>query len=227
MADPVLIDLYCGAGGSGVGYKRAGFDVIGVDNVKQPRYPFPMWTGDAIQFLDYLIQTRGLWPNLRAIHASPPCQAFSGAQRIRDRAHPDLIGPTRERLEEIGLPYVIENVPGAPLHDPIMLCGTMFPPMRTYRHRLFEANFELSAPPHGKHVHKQAKMGRAPKDGEWIQVVGHFSGVPYARKAMGIDWMVRNELKEAIPPAYTEYVGRELMKEVERRERLSQEAPAA
>ena len=208
----ILLDLYCGAGGAGKGYVDAGFQVLGVDIAPQPRYPFAFVQMDALEFLDKLLyrKRRGRPIPFLAVHASPPCQAFTNAQKIRCNVHPDLIVPTRERLQELGLPFIIENVPGAPLIDPVMLCGAMFPGLRTYRHRIFEASFELDVPPHPRHVHKQAKMGRPVKDGEWIQVVGNFSGVKLAREAMGIDWMVRDELKEAIPPAYTEYLGGQL-----------------
>lgn len=210
---PRLLDLYCGAGGASKGYADAGFEVVGVDIAPQKRYPFDFRQDDAIWFLDQLIEWKeehgaSLYD---AVHASPPCQAFSRAQRVRSRDHPDLISPTRERLQRLGLPYVIENVPGAPLEDPITLCGGMFPPLRVYRHREFECSFPISAPEHPAHVVKQVKMGRPVEEGDFIQVVGHFSGVKYARRAMGIDWMIREELREAIPPPYTEYVGSQLL----------------
>jgi DNA (cytosine-5)-methyltransferase 1 len=127
--------------------------------------------------------------------------------------HPDFITPAREMLERIGLPYVIENVPGAPLEDPIELCGAMFG-LGTYRHRLFETNFYMDTPEHPKHTAKTTKMGRKPVDGEMMHVVGNFSGVEKAKKAMGIDWMNRDGLRESIPPAYAEYVGHSLMASV-------------
>ena len=114
------------------------------------------------------------------------------------------------------LRYAIENVVGAPLIDPIELCGAMFG-LRTYRHRLFECSFPIKAPTHPEHVAPVRKMGRPVRDGEFMHVVGNFSGVALARKAMGIDWMMRDELREAIPPAYTEFVGRAMMAELNRR----------
>lgn len=206
---PRILDLYCGAGGASKGYADAGFEVVGVDIAPQKNYPYQFVQMDALDFLDRFLLTSRMPGVYRfdAVHASPPCQAFSRAQRVRAREHPDLISPTRERLVALGLPYVIENVPGAPLNDPITLCGGMFPPLRTYRHREFECSFPIFAPAHPPHVHKQVKMGRPVEEGDFIQVVGHFSGVAYARKAMGIEWMTREELREAIPPAYTEYVG--------------------
>lgn len=196
-----------------MGYHRAGYDVWGVDIVPFKRYPFTFVQMDAIKFLDNLIAQRdggGLPIPFTAIHASPPCQAWTAAQRIRQNDHPDLIGPTRERLRKIGLPYIIENVVGAPLEDPFLLCGSMFPGLRVYRHRLFETNFPVTVPGHPQHIWPITKMGRPPREGEFMHVVGNFSGVAAAREAMDIDWMGRNELREAIPPAYTEWVARQI-----------------
>jgi DNA (cytosine-5)-methyltransferase 1 len=149
------------------------------------------------------------------IHASPPCQAYSNAQKIRGRSHPDLIAPLRARIraEAPGVPYVIENVQGAPLIAPTLLCGLMFPGLRVYRHRLFECDpFYFDEPHIGYgHPYEVAKMGRPPRPGQFMHVVGNFSDVRAAREAMGIDWMTRDELREAIPPAYTEYIGARLM----------------
>jgi DNA (cytosine-5)-methyltransferase 1 len=219
---PWLLDLFCCAGGAGVGYARAGFNVIGVDIVPQPHYPFTFVQADALAVLRGQIANLGI-EKFAVVHASPPCQLYSNAQRIRDRDHPDLIGPTRALLAPLGVPYVIENVMGArdEMVDPVMLCGAMFPELRVYRHRLFESSIRLTVPSHPKHVHKQTKMGRTPVEGEFIHVVGNFSGVAYARKAMGIDWMVRDELREAIPPAYTEFIGRQLLNSQEVQNRMS------
>ncbi len=204
MKRPRLLDLFCCAGGAALGYYQAGFDVVGVDIHKQPNYPYEFVQWDALTF-----DLTGF----HAIHASPPCQAFTKAQRIQSNAHPDLIDPIRQRLKAAGVPYVIENVPGAPLIDPIMLCGAMFG-LGTYRHRLFECSFPITAPPHPKHIVPTTKMGRAPQAGEMMHVVGNFSGVKKARSAMRIDHMTRDELREAIPPAYTMYIGRELRKAI-------------
>lgn len=212
---PILLDLFCGAGGAAEGYARAGFEVIGVDIAHQKNYPFAYIHDDALEVLRR-IERDEWWSDIRAIHASPPCQAYTNAQRIQARNHPDLIGPTRNLLDEIGLPYVIENVPGAPLRNPVTLCGAMFPELNVYRHRLFETNWPLEQPAHPEHREPQTKMGRPPKQGERIQVVGNFSGVAEVRKAMGIDWMTRNELSESIPPAYTEWVGVRLMEHIQR-----------
>lgn len=202
---PRILDLFSGAGGAAMGYHRAGFDVVGADIAPQPRYPFEFFQADALEFLT--------WPltEFDAIHASPPCQAYSTAQRISCNLHPELVDQTRELLEQTGLPYVIENVVGAPLRDPVTLCGAMFPELRVYRHRLFEANFPLTVPEHPEHVVPQTKMGRPPKEGEFMHVVGNFSCAKCGREAMDIPWMTRNELSESIPPAYTEFIGRQLL----------------
>lgn len=200
---PRLLDLFCCSGGAGKGYAQAGFEVVGVDIAVQRHYPFEFYQDDA---LDYL---RKHADHFDAFHASPPCQAYTTAQRIRGRVHPDLIGPVRDAFTRIadGRPWVIENVPGAPLQNPIELCGAMFEGLRVYRHRLFESNLVVPVPAHPEHVAPIQKMGRPPTSGEFMHVVGNFSGVEQAREAMGIDWMTRDGLREAIPPAYTNHIG--------------------
>ncbi len=221
-ARPRMLLLFCCQGGGSVGYHRAGYDVVGVDIVPQPRYPFPFVLGDALAVMDTLLAggtitaSDGRAYGLRdfdAIHASPPCQAYSAAQKLQKLLHPELIAPARERLVQSSLPYVIENVCGAraDLHDPILLCGAMFEGLRVYRHRLFESNVPLTAPSHPEHTARQAKMGRRAKPGEWLHVVGNFSGVEEGRAAMGMPWATRKGLSEAVPPAYTEHVGRQLL----------------
>ena len=208
MSRPRLLDLFCCAGGAGVGYERAGFEVVGVDIDPQPHYPLEFVQADAIE---YLSEHAG---EFDAIHASPPCQRYTIAQKIRKNDHPDLVDPTRDLLIASGKPYVIENVVGSPLISPVLLCGAMFPHLNVYRHRLFESNVPFTAPAHPTHRERVTKMGRAPKAGERMHVVGNFSGVAEAKKAMGIDWMVRDELREAIPPAYTHWVGQRLLQHV-------------
>jgi len=203
MKKPRLLDLFCGAGGAGMGYARAGFEVVGVDINPQPRYPFEFCRADAVAFLH---EHGHLFD---AVHASPPCQAYSETRKIQSNDHPELIPPTREALRQCGQMWVIENVPRSPLIDPVELCGAMFG-LRTYRHRLFETSFSVAVPEHPKHSAPQAKMGRPPRDDAFIHVVGNFSGVDYAKAAMGIDWMNRNEMAQAIPPAYTEFLGWQL-----------------
>lgn len=178
-----------------MGLNQAGFKVTGVDIKPQPHYPFDFILGDAMTVsLD----------GFDFIWASPPCQAYSKAQRIRNNNHPDLIGPIRERLQQSGKLWVIENVIGAPLIQPIELCGAMFG-LQVYRHRLFECSFTITPPAHPMHKAPLRKMGRPPSHGEFMHVVGNFSGVQQAREAMGINWMMRDELREAIPPAYAKF----------------------
>ncbi len=201
----ILLDLYCCQGGASRGYADAGFKVVGVDIEPQPRYPHTFIQGDAVAYA----KQHGAFYD--AVHASPPCQGYSDAAMLRGNDHPLLIAETRAALEALGLPYVIENVGGArpELRDPVLLCGEMFG-IRTYRHRLFETNWPLPQPYHPSHVARQAKMGRPPKGGEYIQCVGNFSGVQQGREAMGMPWASRDGLREAIPPAYTRYVGEQL-----------------
>lgn len=200
-----VLDLYCGAGGAAMGYHRVGFEVVGVDINPQPNYPFEFIQADVLDMTSV--------GEFSLIHASPPCQAYSLAQRLQGRQHPDLIPPTRKILVASGLPYVIENVPRSPLKNPVELCGSMFG-LGTYRHRLFETSFPLWRPTHPEHSIPTTKMGRSPRDGEMMHVVGNFSGVANAREAMDIDWMTRDELREAVPPAYTEYVGSVFVQQV-------------
>lgn len=214
MTRPRLLDLYCCAGGAAWGYHQAGFDVVGVDIKPQPRYPFKFIQADALALPNFCLVA------FDAIHASPPCQRFSDLAKRNGNAEewPDLIEPTRALLQEARRPYVIENVEGAPLIEPVVLCGTMFPGTRVIRHRLFETNFPLDAPPHGKHPlvytmdKRKAHYGKL---NEWtspVQVTGGGNcSKAAAADAMGIDWMTKNELNEAIPPAFTRHIGSRLM----------------
>ncbi|SDD60378.1 DNA (cytosine-5)-methyltransferase 1 [Mycolicibacterium neoaurum] len=213
MSRPLLLDLFCGAGGASVGYHRAGFDVIGVDINPQPNYPFKFMRDDAIRLLH---DGSGFVGHFDAIHASPPCQRYSAMSKCRPEIadkYPDLVDPVRELLIQTGLPYVIENVPGAPLREPVMLCGQMFG-QELYRHRLFESNIPIAAPNHPKHVIPASKAGHW-KPGTIMSISGHVSPISKAREVMGIDWMTREELAESIPPAYTEHVGRQLLRSLE------------
>jgi DNA (cytosine-5)-methyltransferase 1 len=195
---PRVLDLFCKAGGAGFGYDLAGFDVVGVDHEPQPHYPFEFILADALTFPLH---------GFDLIHASPVCKGYSATAVLNDVEHPRQVEAVRQRLAASRIPYVIENVDGAPLRDPVVLCGAMFAGLRTYRHRLFEASFPVPQPPEPVHAAPLAKMGRPVRPGEWIQVVGHFSDVAAARTAMGIPWMTRDELAQAIPPAYTRHVG--------------------
>lgn len=220
---PVLLDLFCGAGGLSKGYMDGGFHVIGVDSADlKAQYidPENFYQGDALKVLDTLLLGGTLAdalpgaPNLyksavAAYHASPPCQGYSATKRFNPHLeYPKLIEPVRERFKCLGRPYVIENVETAPLYATVTLCGGMFPDdgLRVYRHRIFETNFPVPQPVHRPHFARQAKMGRQPAAGEFMHVVGHFPNMMYARKAMGISWMRRDELAEAVPPAYSRYL---------------------
>lgn len=209
-----------------MGYHRAGFDVVGVDIDPQPRYPFPFAQDDALAVLRSLLagQTWGLQlADFSAVHASPPCQRFSDLAGRNGNGDdwPDLIEPVRDLLEQTGLPYVIENVEGAPLRDPVMLCGSMFPELRVYRHRLFESNVPLVEPVHEKHreltfTHDKRKRHYGQPldlDTMRVQVTGGGNAPIWAkRQAMGgLHWMTGHEVNEAIPPAYTEYIGTQLL----------------
>ena len=202
---PRLLDLFCGAGGAAVGYHRAGFDVIGVDIADQPHYPFTFHRGDAMT-----------WPldGYDAVHASPPCQAYSVSTAPANRSkHPDLIAPVRDRLRALGVPYVIENVPGAPFEGYwAIVCGSGLGMRRIRRHRMFESNVALLGAP----CHHRANWKVLSVAGHGERGSGRHGGDPdywlAARAAaMGIDFMNRDELSQAIPPAYTEHVGAQLL----------------
>jgi DNA (cytosine-5)-methyltransferase 1 len=220
MSKKLLLDLYCKAGGCSVGYNDAGFEVVGVDIEEQPNYPYKFIKMDAIEFL----KNQDL-STYNVIHASPPCQKFSRIKSLgiarngSYKEHPDLIEPTRELLLKTGKPYVIENVVGAPLINPIILCGSMFKGLKVYRHRQFESNLKLYAPEHIPHKDKtpSAGNGKSPKGFISVCGTGGVKGMnskeilSYWSMAMGINWMNRKELSQAIPPAYTEWIGRQLI----------------
>ena len=193
-----LLDLFCGAGGAGMGYHRAGFEVTGVDIKPQPRYPFTFIQGDALEYL----AAHGA--EYDVIHASPPCQFYSQIQHIvrsKDK-WPELIEPVRELLIASGKPYIIENVEGAPLKIDMMLCGSMFG-LGMIRHRIFETNFNLFSlmPPCNHHADMYDPWHYGTNQREEMSA------------GMGIDWfMTREEVREAIPPAYTEWIGRQLIR---------------
>jgi DNA (cytosine-5)-methyltransferase 1 len=212
---PRLLDLFCGAGGCSVGYNRAGFDVVGVDIQPQPNYPYEFHQADALTFP---------LSGFDAIHASPPCQAYSTvsgrALKGKPRRYPDLIAPVRDRLAATGAPYVIENVVGAPLRDAAQLCGSAFG-LDLHRHRRFESNAAILSTPCSHHWqeprYRSLDSRRAGKLATVVGVHGHlnYSGeLELRERAMGIDWMTHGELVEAIPPAYTEHIGGYLLAEV-------------
>lgn len=196
-----------------MGYYRAGFDVVGVDINPQPNYPFNFMQDDALRVLR---DGCGFVSHFDAIHASPPCQRYSAMSTCRPGLadeYPDLVEPIRDLLIKSGLPYVIENVTGAPLIDPVMLCGQMFG-LELYRHRLFESNVPLVAPEHPPHIIPASKAGHW-VPGTIMGVAGHCAPIAKAREVMGIDWTTRAELAEAIPPAYSEFVGAQLITALE------------
>ena len=231
-----LLDLFCGAGGAAMGYHRAGFtEIVGVDIKPQPHYPFTFVQDDALDYLEGLIFDRAT-TRFDAIHASPPCQAYTtmrhvGKARLVERVrYPELIEVTRDLCRRAGLPYVIENVVGSPL-DRFNLCGSFFG-LGVRRHRLFESNVLLlgqrcrhdpSAWPvagwaRREHRGPIAVYGDHPEDSAIHRrgkdkpgLTRRAATLAVAQRAMGIDWMTWPELTQAIPPAYTEYIGRQLL----------------
>lgn len=207
---PRVLDLFCGAGGAAMGLHRAGFDVVGIDIKPQPRYPFRFIQADALQPPVRLADFDLVW-------ASPPCQRYSIANNIHGRDdHPDHVAATRALLIESGVDYCIENVPGAPLRNPVTLCGLTFG-LGVKRHRWFETNFPVMALPCNGHkgdwvcVFGHTVLERSPMIGRTAKGGPRFRrkhlGTERGREAMGIDWMSRAELSEAIPPAYSEHIG--------------------
>lgn len=205
-----ILDLFCGAGGAAVGLHGAFPDaeITGVDIKPQPRYPFNFVQTDALEFpLD----------GYDFIWASPPCQAYSyGSARWRNdgKEYPDLLAITAGRIRTLGIPYCIKNVTGAhwQMRYPFVLCGLMFD-LRVIRHRWFETNYHVLIPSH-------PECGNAIKDGRAFTVAGHggeSSSYKFAdwKEAMGIDWMHKSELTQAVPPAYSEFIGRQLKRILE------------
>ena len=214
---PLLLDLFCCAGGAAKGYDDVGFDVFGVDVVEQPNYPYPMMVADATAL------PSAVFDQFDAVHASPPCQAYSDLAARNGNADewPQLIEPVRDMLKATDKPYVIENVDGAPLRDYVVLCGTMFHELRVLRHRLFESNFNIFTPPHRPHPlchtldKRKAHYGKTDEWEDFVSVNGGGNcSVAAARDAMGIPWMTKKEINEAIPPAYTRWIGEQLKREV-------------
>jgi DNA (cytosine-5)-methyltransferase 1 len=208
---PRVLDMGCGVGGTSHGYWLAGCDVTGVDIAPQPRFPFTFIQADAAKFL--LENYR----EFDAVTGSPPCQKWSRMSKCRpglSDTYPDLIGPWRTAMQATGLPYVIENVYGAPLRQPVLYCTASFG-KETYRHRFFEASFPLEGVPHSEHLVRASKAGHW-EPGTYVSVAGHCAPMWKAREVMGIDWSTRDELVEAVPPCFTEHVGRQLIAFLER-----------
>lgn len=204
---PICLDLYCGAGGAAVGYARAGFYVIGVDVDDQPNFPFTFYKANAFHIL--------IPEFVSFVHASPVCKGFLKFNTPNEnRNYPDEIPDMRRKLEKSGKSFMIENVLGSPLRNPTLLCGTMFG-LNTARHRLFESNLFLLSPPHNR-CPAHGRHGRHGycEDGKYIFVTGGAAANPRAKEAMGIDWMNGKELSQAIPPAYTEFLGQQILKQI-------------
>ncbi len=205
-----LLDLYCGVGGASVGYARAGFEVTGIDVKHGKRYPYTYIRADVLEIIkdiDYLRQ-------FDVIHASPPCQTHSITQHLRNAqgkstSKIDLIPQTRQALIESGVNYIIENVPGSPLIDPVQLCGSSFG-LKVRRHRLFESNMPIKGSVcnhklQGRPIGVYGSLNdEIPKGGKTATTIDE------ARKAMDMDWAIWTELVEAIPPAFTQYLGEQI-----------------
>lgn len=218
MTRPRLLDLFCGAGGAAMGYHRAGFDVVGVDIAPQPRYPFEFHRGDALNVLNRLILPAYDDPDdwlagtrFDAIHASPPCQDHTRQYVPREHGTGWMLAATRHRAAASGLPWVIENVPGAPMRPDLKLCGCMFGLPKLKRERWFETSwnaFDMRPPCH--HPEPSISVtGTGTPTGTW-KVYGSLKLADF-QQVMGIDWMDRGELSQTIPPAYTEHIGRQLL----------------
>jgi DNA (cytosine-5)-methyltransferase 1 len=215
---PRLLDLFCGAGGATRGYQAAGFHVIGVDIEPQPNYCGDDFIqADVIEFLAEMLERYYPWAPSAAIHASPPCQLYTPLHHRTGRFYSGLVYATRNLLQQTGVPYVIENVPGAPLQNPIRLCGSSLGlganGRQLRRHRLFECSFPVMAPPCAHHGQPVGVYGT----GGGGQMTRGYKGTPEEyREAMGIDWATRAEIAQAIPPAYTEHIGGYLMAAVQK-----------
>jgi len=210
MNKPRLLDLFCKAGGGSMGYHIAGFEVIGVDIKKQKRYPFEFIQADVLD----VFKDKNFLASFDAIAASPPCQTHSSTRHLRNAQGKgtdkvDLIPQTREALVDSGKPYIIENVPGAPLIDPVQCCGSSWD-LKVRRHRLFESNVKLVGSI-CKHKEQGRPVGVYGSMKDEIPGGGHTAKtIEQAREAMGIDWMIWGELVEAIPPMYTWHLGTQL-----------------
>ena len=206
---PRVLDLFCGAGGASMGYILAGYDVTGVDIKHGRRYPWGYIRKNVMTLTPEDLQGFDL------IHASPPCQTYSATKHLRNAqgkttSKQDLVEPVRELLIASGIPYVIENVEGAPLIDPVQLCGSAFG-LKVRRHRLFESSMPLKGT--GCNHKEQGKpVGIYGSMRDEIPGGGHTAKtMDEAYEAMGINWMIWGELVEAIPPAYTHYIGQQIM----------------
>jgi DNA (cytosine-5)-methyltransferase 1 len=211
-------DFYSKAGGMGCGLRKAGWYVIGIDKDPQPRYAGDEFIqGDALK----LLADKRFLAQFDAIHASPPCQKDSQAtlsQRRAGREYPKLIGPTRKLLQASGLPWMMENVPRAPLRPDYVLCGCMFGlgrrdlNLQLRRERKFETSWgprPLALPPHQHWGYSISICGHGTPT--WMRKRTGHVGVAIWREVMGVDWMTREELAEALPVSYGEFMGREML----------------
>lgn len=213
---PLLLDLFCGVGGASVGYHDAGFDVVGVDKNPQPDYPYEFHQMDVAHISPSWIAAR----RFVAAHGSPPCQSQTaltkGTNKGNGVVYPNLIPQTRALFATLGIPTVIENVQGSEVRRDLTLCGEMFG-LDVIRHRYFECSFPVSIPAHVKHRGRVKGYRHGVNyDGVYWSVYGDGGGkgsVPEWQQAMGIDWTsVRKSIAEAIPPAYANYVGEQILK---------------
>jgi DNA (cytosine-5)-methyltransferase 1 len=225
VSRPRLLDAFCGAGGAGVGYHRSGFDVVGVDIADQPDYPFEFHRADALTVLQIVADGSRSW-EFDAVHASPPCQHYSSLASLHPEAlYVDLYVRVRDCLRAIGRPWVMENVVGAPYQQGVVLCGSMFDETRRLRrHRNFEASF-LMLGPECRHDLQHDLLGvYGNSDGAHepgFKHKGHKRGPRQAttieaREVMAMPWVTKRKgLTEAIPPAFTEWIGERLLSQVE------------
>ena len=222
MSRPRLLDLYCCAGGAAMGYHLAGFDVVGVDIAFQKNYPFEFHQADALEFL----AAHG--HEFDAIHASPPCQTYSRTKTLHSNEHPDLVGPTREALDATGKPWVIENVVGAPLINPLCLCGSEFDmiapdvdgvPLKMIRHRLFESNVPLEGNGGCRHRNDIQTASAYGAGGGWTprhrdnpdRRGGYIPHIDVLRELLNVHWTNKHELSQVVPPVFAEHIGKQLM----------------
>lgn len=227
MASHRLLDLFCKEGGASRGYADAGFEVVGVDLAPQPRYPFTFIQANALDVLADLDFLR----SFDVLAGSPPCQAHSALAASNPHTYADFIPQTRAAFQASGRPYVIENVVGAPLENPVLLCGSMFGlgagGYRLERHRLFETNIPVLTSPcqHDQRpvIGVYGNKARCRRRGNGIPSMGTNLPKALGEQAMGIDWMTINGLSEAIPPAYTRFLGEQLLSHLRQPVRAGQE----
>ncbi len=220
MTQPVVLDLFCGGGGAGMGYKRAGFEVIGIDNEDHSKSFSYVGKFEQMDWADGLEKYA---EEADFIHASPPCQGYSNLtswgrknnltpRKLSELNHERLIEPVRDALCQIGKPWIMENVVQAPLRDPVMLCCWTFN-YEQYRHRIFESGggLELTVPRHRPHQVLGRKTGHR-EFGKFHSVAGHYDSSALAHEVMDIYWMRGMELSESIPPYFTEFFGLQILK---------------